>query len=240
MFRFIIGAFCLVSSVLFAHFDRACNPDRLFVAPEYQWRQWNFVSGRHSEQNMWGGRIGYEHYAPCQFFGRLFGRYNFGKTTNKLFLGQWYNHELDVEANIGYTYAFGCHDNWLITPYLGGGYLQDREYIYNSIFLHDEYFYVPVGLLIGWDINCDWSIALRGQADIMVFRRNGQPEPRVTGMPKKTNWLAELPITFRMCGGWDLSFVPEYSFRPNTTTESGVEWGSITTWGARLEIGYNW
>lgn len=107
--------------------------------------------------------------------------------------------------------------------------------------------YVPVGMLIGWDLNCEWNLKLRAQADVPFFHRVHFTGVNIA-LTKKTKWEFELPITYNpapFC--WDLSFVPFFNRIPRSTTApfpfgigtATYEVTQMNTWGARLELGYD-
>ncbi|MDR3623625.1 MAG: hypothetical protein P4L16_00590 [Chlamydiales bacterium] len=237
--RILSFLFLAVSSFVGAYVDRCVMPDRLFLGPEYQFRAYSFpiTATAAGSQNMWGGFGGYEHLCPQDLFIRLFSRLNSGKERDSF--SDTFDHEWTVEGNIGYTLAFGRFCNWLITPYTGFGYLQDRQTNYGDTTLHAYKNYIPVGLLLGWDVNRDWSLFLRGQVNFEVLRVQISDD---TGtITKKPNWLIELPVIYRFLCHWDVSLVPEYMYAPDASMfDDSGDWGGIHTYGLRLELGYCW
>lgn len=50
MWRSLMAIICMLGSFLFANVDRACHKDRIFIGPEYQWREWGSIT-------TWGARL---------------------------------------------------------------------------------------------------------------------------------------------------------------------------------------
>ena len=226
----------LMALGLVAGIDADCSKsNRVFIAPEYKFRKWEFSTGPNGSQNMWGIVGGYQHLASNDIFVRLLASYSEGLTKQGNTL--WYDHEWEVELEGGYTFAFGCNCAWKVTPYAGLNYFQDDETISggpNKEIIGS----IPVGLLVGYDINCRWNVQARAQANFEVYRKLNFSGPWLD-MSKKTDWLAELPVTYHITPCWDFSLVPFYSFAPNSDFNFSSEWGSINTYGARLEAGYS-
>jgi hypothetical protein len=234
MFRSTLMAFILVSFSLYADSWRTCQPNRVFIAPEYQNYHWSdHDSAVTTSQPRWGGVIGYEHLAPKKIYFRGWGRLGSGKSNDQIF----YSHGSRVELDVGYTWSFRRCSDWLITPYTGLGYYRETHHHYIPGGGYEYEGYVPVGLLIGWDINYSFTIALRAQANIQIHRTLfwvGQGYSQ----SKRTDWVLELPFTYRFCQyPLDLSLVPEFAWNPNTRDSSGMYWGQQNIWGIRLELG---
>lgn len=210
------------------------GPHRIFLGPSYLHNHYQFVSGTHDNENLWGVTAGYEYYKPCSLFFRARALLDWGKAHGTE--APWTDQRQIGQAELGYTWAL--LKNWFFTPYIGVGFFRDREPFPDSSPVTQYAGYVPAGLLIGWDINYEWTIKLRTQAD-MIFFRKVHPGDGSESLSKKTNWEIELPITYTpACSHWDLSLVPIYNWSPNSNSVS-IEWGAINSWGARLELGYN-
>ncbi len=237
MLKQFLTVMTLFSSALFANSWRECEPDRVFIAPEYQHYYWSdHDSAVTTGQSRWGGAIGYEHLTPKKIYFRGWGRLGSGKSDDQIF----YSHGSRVEADVGYTFGFGRCSQWLLSAYTGLGFYREEHHHYVPGGGYEYEVYIPVGILLGWDINCNWSVALRGQANIQTTRilfweGDGYYQN------KRTDWVGELPITYRFNQlPLDLSLVPEYSWNPNTSDTTGMFWGQQNIWGVRLELGYRW
>ena len=227
----------LISGSLFATSWRECESDRIFIAPEYQNYHWSdHDSAVTTNQPRWGGAIGYEHMAPKEIYFRGWGRLGSGKASDQIF----YSHGLRIEGDVGYTLGFGNRSQWLISPYTGLGFYREDHHHYVPGGGYEYETYVPVGLLLGWDINYCWSIALRAQANIQINRTLFWVNQGFH-QSKRTDWVAELPVTYRFTQlPFDLSLVPEFAWDPNTRAGNGMYWGQQNIWGVRLELGFRW
>lgn len=235
------AALALVAKTVSAYTasERDYHPLRVFIGPEYNYRWWHFNSGIILKQNMWGGSLGIEYFRPCSIYSRLIGTYQAGNTVSHT----WVDHEYFAEANLGYTIPIDACKAFTVTPFFGFGYFNDRENLNAAAPYHVNYCYVPFGALLNWDINCDWSLGIRGQADVMVSRNIKLGAVGGT-MGKRTNWRVELPVSYNFTQCFDATLIPFYQYDPNTNYVFPVgfqssDWGRIQSTGARLEIGYH-
>jgi hypothetical protein len=110
----------------------------------------------------------------------------------------------DVQERLGYSF-FSSKKNWLLTLYSGFAYRYTGQNLKpkhgSSIKFNYNEFYVPVGMLAGYDINSTFNVGIDFAWMPQVF-------PTVSIVPLKgANWaitnqlknfLVEVPLTFRL------------------------------------------
>lgn len=110
----------------------------------------------------------------------------------------------DVQERLGYSF-FSSKKNWLVTLYSGFAYRYVGQNLKpkhgSSIKFNYNEFYVPVGVLTGYDINSTFNIGVDFAWMPQVF-------PTVSIVPLKgarweitnqlNNFLVEVPLTFRL------------------------------------------
>ncbi|MDR3623621.1 MAG: hypothetical protein P4L16_00570 [Chlamydiales bacterium] len=230
--KYVFGFFAFIfMSNLYGYSFRECEPNRLFIAPVYKSNKWIFEDV--PRENLWGGMIGFEHLRENDIFARVIGAEASGKTGSL-----WFDHFWNVEGEVGYTW--GCN-GFFATPYVGVGFIYDQEPNFDSVIWKEFSYYLPFGLLLGYDFSCDWTLMLRSQGNYIFSNRvtRGNTPFSATNV---TFWLFELPVTWRFYSNLDLSFVPTYSYTPqmDLSGSDGLTWANQSTWGGRIELGYRW
>lgn len=233
-----VGIFIL--QPIFAQETYCRAPYRVFISPEYLFRRWNYDNGQHINQILYGVVLGVEHLKASSLFLRAIGTLNEGRSRSRL--GGWYDHEYSGEANIGYSFSLNKCRRFLVTPYLGLGFFYVHETVYNFYVCNEKYWYLPLGVLFGLDINEYWNMKFRLQASVLATRYLTVDGEEVH-MTLNTLWRGELPITYHCNRSFDLSLVPFYQYEPNVnyifSDTFFTDWGRISNYGARLEMGYS-
>lgn len=242
---FIVVLIVLSAFVLFDRTEVSancyCSPNRIFAGPLIANRNWEFrTDDRHYDRNAFGGIVGIERLKPCSLFYRFKGTRVTGKREEFAGLAI-HDKEWVAEGHIGYTFPVDSYNAFTITPFIGYGYFQDDIHFYASnIKATERYQYVPVGFLFNYEMDC-WAIAWRVQGNIMFDRKynDGIDE----SIRVQSFFFTELPLSYHFCSLWDIAIVPFYQWEPNTDystiTGATLRWGDLTTWGARLEVGFH-
>lgn len=213
-------------------------PTRTFVGAQQMYRYWRFKDGTVANQRLKGATIGLEHQRPSCYFWRVTLGYQGGKS----FLNsqqRWYDNEIDLQAQFGYSFSF-AEDTVTLTPYTGLGLFYDNEPTYVGNHFKELYPYIPVGLFASWNIADSWSVGLRSQINLILDRKLKNNNIRYNTENEFT-WLSELPVTFHFKKNLDLSLVPFFHYGSNVFYENNgtsIDWGLMQTWGARVELGY--
>lgn len=209
--------------------------NRAFIGVTSMRRHWDFSDESRVPQTLIGGMIGVEHLKPSAWFYRLQFSFQNGHARS----GNWYDHEIDVQAHLGYSIAFRG-DALTVTPYTGFGVFYDNEPTYNDLRLRESYPFIPLGLFAQYRVHDGLSVGLRSQLNIVCNRKikadhfNYKTQNYIT-------WYSELPITLALGRGFDISLAPFYFYGSDVeyrTDTFSSDWGSMKTVGARLELGY--
>lgn len=162
---------------------------------------------------------------------------------------------IDVQEELGYTYASRCKE-WLLTFFSGYGYRHLGQRVTESgqspvTFNYNE-FYIPVGLLSDYSINCWCSLGLRA-----VWMPQVYPSVKITPL-KGARWilkntlsnvLVELPVTFYIDQNkrYSLIFKPFYEHwadgksiaKTSTGSALDLEANFYNFWGAELNFAFS-
>jgi hypothetical protein len=119
-------------------------------------------------------------------------------------------HEWEAEARFGYTWGYGCRQQFMVSPYLGVGYQAGRMNFAGR--QRYWWWYLPVGLLAtydfwgGFEIGLDADFGCMGRAHYEVL-----DDPMINNinreMGSRYTWQLELPLSYSWCS-FSLGLVP--------------------------------
>ena len=218
------------------------EPNRLFVAPVWQYTQSNWSNHTQQDGNMWAVAAGYDHTKISDFYWGAEFDYSRGKLTGSAGNNQTWQYI--GEGRFGYTLSFCALPRLLVTPYLGFGYYSFEQKVSPGKF-KTGLWYVPFGVRLGYSLSDCFKIGLNGSVGPAF---NGEWKLTADSdhwrhAPTKVIWRVECPLTYNWKlydegSYFDLSLVP---FVRNWAVYSKGELDgqrNLYT-GIRLELGCN-
>lgn len=229
-----------------------CLSSRLQIGANYTYAHITPSDSPSSTGNLYGMQALYEFRTPDRIYGGLAFAFRDGDTDGSG--GKRSVLEFDVEERIGYTLG-RLRGMWNLSFFTGFGYRHYGEKVTDagsSVTFDYNEFYVPVGFLSNYKINCTFAVGLNAQWMPQVY-------PTVTISPLKgarwiltnelTNFRIEVPFTAIVSCKHHLSiiFQPffEYWQDGHTTAETtaglvlGVPGNTYLFTGADLNLRYS-
>ena len=225
--RKLIGAFLLMASASSAL--AAVEGSNLYVAPVWEYGVSKWGNGTEQKGSLWGAALGYTYakrsgvYFNLEFTGAT-GRWT-GSAGNES------TQEYVTESRLGYV-AVPWPDKFTVTPFVGLG-----SYVFNQSSNFKSYFwYMPVGMILEYQINQEWMIGLMGSG-ASTFAGSYKLNKRGSA-PTSTLWKVEIPATYMASSSFNCSIVPfikKWSYRKNGEL---IKQDNMY-YGLKVALGYN-
>lgn len=227
--------------------DTCCTSLKLDVGAEYSRVKMSAEDSPHYRGNLWGAVAELEYQNDNCFYADITALWNEGTLRgddSRLSIdeGVW-------DGVIGYTFGFGCFNQWSVTPYIGFGYRlfvfdrRESETLSHVKISYQNYF-IPIGVKLNYQVDCDWQIGLNAKIMPSVDQKFYiyHVKDILWKECKKTSYLVELPITwntqFYCFDSVAVSFVPFVKCWRLGGNEA-LDWPSWKQvyWGAQLNLG---
>jgi hypothetical protein len=198
---------------------------QLYVGPEFAYVNRLREGGTRQKGLLYGGRVGYDHIKRFKFYWGFEGWFGsgrlHGKSSNDNRLRSNFT-DTTIEGRFGYTFQQKCGYRISLTPFIGGGYvLEKNNFIRPSplkVHFRLHYYYGCAGFLSQATILPRFDIGLNFKAFYPYDGRNKvthDPEHDSQNMLFKERWMyrLELPLTYHWRQDILLRLDPFYEYR---------------------------
>ncbi|MFN4173699.1 MAG: hypothetical protein ACK4HV_01160 [Parachlamydiaceae bacterium] len=239
----------------YAH-DPSMTNNRLYLGPQLAYLKRTRKGGTKQDGPLYGVRVGYDRLKRYGWYLGLEGSYSHGKIRGKTgadvkihsrFTDMW------AEARGGYTFQrkHGCQAAF--TPFLGAGYLTEKNNFVSPSPLHlhfkTKYPYALIGFLTSFNVNDSWNIGLMFRTFLPFDPRsivsNDPKHDSVTqNMGERLQYRVNIPITYKfVCyEKGSLTIEPFYEYRhygthvnfPFDYFKTELQW-----WGILFKLDYD-
>lgn len=238
---------------------------KAYVAPEVYYERVRISNQQHTINDFvglpqsktlhgvfYGVNAGYIYKNTWGLYAQVDGAYAVGKLRNRNATNRL-DHDFDIEGLLGYSLSV-C--DFTITPYLGVGYLFQRQKFEEKTFVDDHLelryhiYYVPVGIRMSYLVTPCWEIGLNfkalPQADSSL--KASSFKGLRWELSKTTGYFVEVPLTWNIYQRdyvWKFVLIPFWEMtifgKSQRSNKSFVIVSSpkqtYNDWGARLEAG---
>jgi len=210
-----------------ALFSNCCSPifpHQIYIGPEVCYFH-RSIEGAKQDGVLFGARTGYDYIKGNCFYagfegvylsGRLHGHSDInGKLKSKF-------RDAEFEGRLGYTLFRDCGRQVYLTPFIGGGYVDERNNFINPSLLtahyNMHYGYVCAGFLSSIHLCPRFDFGINFKTKYMINARNDvthdpEYEDVVMHVKNEFHYRVELPLTYRIYDEFYLRLVPFYEYR---------------------------
>lgn len=198
---------------------------QIYIGPEVEYARRTREGGSRQDGILYGARAGYDFIRASKFYFGLEGLYLTGRLHGHSADSEKIKsnfRDAEIEGRLGFTFMRCCWRPIYLTPFFGGGYVDERNNFVNPspLKLHYDlhYGYVCAGFLSTIHYSRQFDVGLNFKAKYMLNAKNDvthDPDFDDTSMHVKNefNYRLELPLTYRVCDDFYLRLVPFYEYR---------------------------
>jgi hypothetical protein len=180
---------------------QAIDGSNIYVAPVWEYGLSNWGNGTSQKGSLWGGSVGYAYSERDSIYFNLEFTAAAGKWTGSA--GSNPTQEYITEARFGYV-GVPWPDRLSLTPFIGVG-----SYVFNqSPDFTSNFWYIPIGVILEYKINANWSIGLMGLGAPTFSGSYKITHVGRGSAPTTAFWKAEIPITYSGSLPFECAIIP--------------------------------